>query len=176
MDPYIGEIRLFAGNFAPRGWALCDGSVLHISQYSALFSVIGNVYGGDGKTTFALPNLLGKAAIGQGSGPGLTTRQLGISVGQESVTLTTAQMPSHTHIPNGTSVSSGATATADPTNAIWGSESAAARLVPYSDTPTTVMHPSAVSPSGLSTPHNNMQPYLALTFIIATEGVFPPKS
>jgi len=175
MDPYIGEIRLFAGNFAPRGWALCDGSLLQVQHYSALYSVLGNVYGGDGKTTFALPNMLGRAAIGQGNGPGLTPRQQGAAVGQTTETLTMNQIPRHTHMANGTTVSSKETATADPTNAIWGSESVAAPLKPYAADIGVNMHPTAVSFVGGNQPHNNMQPFLALTFIIAIEGVYPPK-
>jgi len=176
MEPFIGEIRLFAGNFAPRGWARCDGKILNIQQNTALFSILGNIYGGDGKTTFALPNLQGRAAIGQGSGPGLTPRQLGASIGQATETLTVNQIPSHTHIPNGTSVSSSTTATADPTNAIWGSENAISPYKPYDSTPNSAMSQQAVGSAGISQPHNNMQPYVGLTYIIALDGIYPPRS
>ncbi|XID90251.1 phage tail protein [Paenibacillaceae bacterium WGS1546] len=175
MDPYVGEIRLFAGNYAPIGWALCDGSVLPIYQYHALFSVIGNTYGGDAKTTFALPNLLGMAPMGQGSGPGLTPRALAAKVGEKTQTLSLDQIPSHAHAANGTRVSSNATALADPTNAIWGSESVTAAFKPYASVANVDMNALALDAVGGNSSHNNMQPFLALTFIIATEGVFPPK-
>lgn len=176
MDPYIGEIRLFAGNFAPRGWALCDGTVMYIQQNPALFAVLGNRYGGDAQTTFALPNMLGMAPMGQGNGPGLTPRQIAAKVGEKTETLTLDQMPNHTHLPNGTSISSGATALSDPTDAIWGSESIAAQFKPYAPNVTVDMNALALNGAGGSQTHNNMQPFLALTFIIALEGVFPPKS
>ena len=98
MDPFLGQIVLFGGNFAPRGWALCEGQLLPISQYSALFSILGTIYGGDGRTTFALPDLRGRAAISSGRGPGLSDRRLGSRSGQEVHTLTTLEMPSHNHL------------------------------------------------------------------------------
>lgn len=175
MDPYVGEIRLFAGNYAPIGWALCDGSIMSIQQHSVLFAVIGNQYGGDGHTTFALPNLLGKAPMGQGTGPGLTPRALAAEVGEKTQTLTLDQIPHHTHTPNGTSVSSNATALSDPTNSIWGSEGITAPFKPYSSNANVYMNALALDSVGGDAAHNNMQPFLSLNFIIALEGVFPPK-
>ncbi|MFC4306968.1 phage tail protein [Cohnella boryungensis] len=173
MDPYVGEIRLFSGNYAPYGWALCDGTELPIMKNSALFGVIGFLYGGDGKTTFKLPNLNGMAPMHQGTGPGLTPRMVGKSGGESAVTLTEGQMPVHTHIPQGTKTTAGGGE--HPTNAVWASESAIGKK-PYGTPPNVAMHPQALSVQGGNQPHNNMQPYLPLTFIIAMEGVFPVKS
>lgn len=173
MDPYVGEIRLFAGDYAPYGWALCNGQTLLIQQNSVLFSIIGAQYGGDGKTTFALPNLQGNAAIGQGTGPGLTPRPFASSVGSSTVTLLENEIPAHTHIPNGTAITAGGVS--DPSNNIWASETASFPFKPYSSTPNTPMNAAALSSVGGSQQHNNMQPYLALNFIIALEGVYPPK-
>jgi microcystin-dependent protein len=173
MDPYVGEIRLFSGNFAPRGWALCDGTELPVAGNGALFSVIGSLYGGDGKTTFKLPNLSGMAPMHQGQGLGLTPRVIAKSGGEPTVTLTEGQMPAHTHIPQGTKTTAGGGE--DPTNAVWASESAIGKK-PYGNPPNVAMHPQALSVQGGNQAHNNMQPYLPLTFIIALEGVFPPKS
>lgn len=175
MDPYVGEIKLFAGNYAPIGWALCNGQIMHIQQNPMLYSVIGNIYGGDGKTTFALPNMQGMAPMGQGAGPGLTPRNIGDEVGGTTQTLTIQQLPSHTHVPNGTSVSSTTTAKADPTNNTWGSEGANAQFKPYASSVNAAMNPLALNTTGGSSAHNNMQPFLTLSFIIALEGVFPPK-
>jgi len=175
MDPYVGEIRLFAGNYAPRGWALCDGSIMHVQQNPALFAVIGNQYGGDGQTTFALPNLQGKAPMGQGAGPGLTPRAIATAVGEKTQTLTLDQIPSHTHVPNASNATSGGVD--DPANAVWGARTnVPASNRAYSATANTDMNPLALSAIGGGQPHNNMQPYLVLNFIIALEGVFPPKS
>lgn len=175
MDPYVGEIRLFAGNFAPRGWALCDGTVMYIQQNPALYAVLGGTYGGDGKTTFALPNLLGMAPMGQGNGPGLTPRPIGATVGEKTETLTLDQIPNHTHVPNASKETSGGVA--DPANAVWGGKA----VVPsnnraYSANANAKMNPLALNSTGGNQAHNNMQPFLALNFIIALEGVFPPKS
>ncbi|MFS0724275.1 phage tail protein [Paenibacillus sp. 1P07SE] len=174
MDPYVGEIRLFAGNFAPTGWAFCDGAQLFVQQYPALFAVIGNQYGGDGRSTFHLPNLMGRVPVGTGTGPGLTPRVIAQTFGEAAVTLEETQIPSHTHTPQGTTVT--ANGVADPTSAIWGSEANSAFSVkPYSATPNTQMNSLAVNAAGGSQLHNNMQPFVALSFIIAFEGVFPPK-
>lgn len=174
MDPYVGEIRLFAGNYAPVGWALCNGQIISIQQNPALYAVIGNIYGGDGRTTFALPDMQGMAPMGQGNGPGLTPRNIGVQVGESTEMLTIQQIPSHTHVPNGSSAT--ASSVADPTNNIWGSENPAVPLKPYTATPNVQMNALALSPAGGGQAHNNMQPYLTLSFIIALEGVFPPKS
>lgn len=170
-EPFIAEIRIFAGNFAPRGWAFCDGQLLPISQNTALFSLIGTTYGGDGRTTTALPNLQGRVPVHPGQGPGLSLRSLGESGGSENVTLTEGEIPNHSHAlsavsdpgdlsdPTGRSLarSSGASA--------WRSDAAAP--VP--------MDANAVAPAGGSQPHNNLMPYLALSFIIALEGIYPPR-
>lgn len=175
MDPYVGEIRLFAGNYAPIGWALCDGSVMYIQQNPALFTIIGNTYGGDAKTTFALPNLLGKAPMGQGSGPGLTPRAFAAKVGEKTQTLSLDQIPNHTHVPKASSATTNGVA--DPSNAVWGAKgNIPASNRAYAADANSAMNPLALSPVGGGQPHNNMQPFVALNFIIALEGVFPPKS
>lgn len=167
-DPFVAEIRIFAGNFAPRGWALCNGQLLSISQNTALFSLLGTTYGGDGKTTFALPNLQGSAPMQPGQGPGLSLHDLGETGGVPNVTLLTSEIPIHTH----QAVGSGNDATTgQPGNASWGFADTSVYRV---DTNTT-MSPSALAIAGSSLPHNNMQPYLGLTFIIALQGIFPPR-
>jgi len=171
MDQFVGEIRLFAGNFAPKDWAFCNGQLLPISQNTALFSILGTMYGGDGKTTFALPNLQGTAPMGQGQGPGLTNRVQGSKVGTSTVTLLTNQIPAHTHTPN---ASTAIANLPDPTNNVWGSELPSGQK-PYAATANTPMNPLALSVTGGTQPHNNTQPYLALNFIIALYGIFPPR-
>lgn len=173
-DAYIGEIRVFGGNFAPKGWAFCNGALMSISQYTALFSILGVQYGGDGKTTFALPNLMGKAPMGQGAGPGLTPRTVGSQVGSESVTLDSSEIPAHTHTPMAISVAQN---TADPTNAYW-AEAPATRFGQaknYGPTPNTPMAADALEITGNNQGHNNMQPYLAMNYIICLNGLFPSR-
>lgn len=172
MDQFIGEIRLFAGNFAPKGWALCDGQLLPIASNTALFSLLGTQYGGNGTTTFALPDLRGRAPMGQGNGPGLTPYSVGASVGTSTVTLLSNQIPAHTHTPQATSSTLGS---ADPTDKIWGSKSSVGANKPYAASINTPMNPMALEVVGGSQPHNNMQPYLALSYIIALEGEYPPR-
>lgn len=170
MDPYVGEIRLFAGNFAPRGWATCDGQLLPIAQNTALFSLLGVTYGGDGRTTFALPNLRDRVPVHQGQGPGLTNRPLGQPGGSATVTLLTTEMPAHSH---------SLRALPDPAeSAVPGGKSLArgVNFTPYTTAPNVTMHPAAVSAVGGGQPHNNQAPYLPLTFIIALQGIFPPRS
>lgn len=175
MDPYIGEIRIFAGNFAPKNWAFCNGQLLSIAQNTALFSILGTSYGGDGKVTFGLPNLQGGITIGQGNGPGLSPRQVGETGGTPAVTLVGTQIPSHGH----TFTGEGAEAN---TTSPGGNFVAANRgLSPYTapNAPGLNVRPmnaAAVGVSGSSAPHNNMQPYLGLNYIIALFGVFPPRS
>lgn len=171
MDPFIGEIRLFAGNYAPYQWAFCNGQLLPITLYTALFSLLGTQYGGDGKTTFALPNMQGRAPVHQGQGNGLTNRVVGDSGGSSSVTLITPEIPAHTHVPN----SQSSQGVADPTNAIWTSTVGLRGPAYYGETPNTPMSPLAIQPSGGSHPHNNMQPYLGVSYIIALNGVFPQR-
>lgn len=172
MDPFLGEIRLFAGNFAPRGWALCNGQLMPITQNTALFSLLGVNYGGDGRTTFALPNFQGSAPVHQGQGPGLTGRVVGEIGGVPHVTLLSSEMPSHNHLP---STQTSATQS-NPEGAVWANTPGRNGIPIYAATADTNMNPMAIGVSGNSQPHNNMQPYLGLNFIIALEGVFPPRS
>ncbi|GGB48599.1 phage tail protein [Deinococcus soli (ex Cha et al. 2016)] len=169
-EAYVGEIRIFAGNFAPYGWAFCNGQILPISQNTALFSLLGTTYGGNGTTTFALPNLQGRAPIHWGTGPGLTPRSLGESSGTAAVTLLSTQMPVHTHTLN---------AAIDPAESDNPANLALARgsnVTPYVPTPNATLSPSTLSIQGGSQPHNNMQPYLTMNFIIALQGIYPPRS
>jgi microcystin-dependent protein len=176
MDPYIGEIRLFAGNFAPQNWALCSGQLLSIQQNTALFSILGTQYGGDGRVTFGLPDLNGNVPIGAGAGPGLTERTIGEMGGSAGVTLTTAEMPAHNHIANGVPDNG---STGSPANAAWAQYNTTSRPAIhaplYAGAADSAMSPTALSPTGGSQPHNNMQPYLALNYIIALNGMFPPR-
>ena len=166
-DPYTGEIRLFGGNFAPVGWAFCDGSLLAIDQFDVLFQLIGTTYGGDGQQTFALPDLRGRIPIHYGSGPGLSTYTIGEIGGVETVTLTTQQIPTHNH-PVG--AANGATGTT-PVSAVPAAVTAGARY--YSGTPsgTVPMTPSGVT--GGNQPHENMAPFLCVSFIICQFGTYP---
>lgn len=167
-DPFVAEIRIFAGNFAPKGWAMCNGQILPISQNTALFSLIGTYYGGDGKSTFALPDMLDNCAVGQGQGPGLTERVLGEMSGTQNVSLLQTEMPVHTH---SISMSVRPADTLDPPGLALGTGNAV-----Y--VPAAAGQPLAfqgLPPAGGSLPHNNMMPYLTLNFIIALQGVFPPR-
>ncbi|MGZ4107819.1 MAG: phage tail protein [Tumebacillaceae bacterium] len=175
-DAFIGEIRIFAGNFPPQGWAFCNGQLLPISQNTALFSILGTQYGGNGTTNFALPNLAGSAAMSQGNGPGLTPRVPGETVGAQAVTLESTNMPAHTHGVN--AVAAVGTSSA-PTANYWaegpfGSRHSAQPPL-YDPTANTTMSPNALTPTGGNQPHNNMQPYLSLSFIICMSGIFPPR-
>lgn len=174
-NQFVAEIRIFAGNFAPTGWALCNGQLLPISQNTALFSLLGTTYGGDGKSNFALPNLQGSAPLQAGQGPGLSLRDLGEIGGEQNVTLLQTEMPSHSH---GVQATSGGTPVPDPGGNVWSSGAKGrppmyAASVPATNGP---MNPLATSISGGNLPHNNMPPYLCLTFIIALQGIFPPRS
>jgi microcystin-dependent protein len=172
MEPYIGEIRLFAGNFAPIGWAFCNGQVVNIADYEVLFVLLGTTYGGDGVTTFALPDLMGRLPVHQGQNPSTgTTFTLGQKGGSEEVTLTASQMPAHSHTVLASSLDG---KVSSPQNAYWASTA----INPYAaaSTPNRGMRPNAVSVAGGSMPHNNTMPYLAVSFIIALEGIFPSQS
>lgn len=177
MDPFLGEIRIFSGNFAPRGWALCDGQLLAISQFSSLFTLLGTMYGGNGTSNFALPNLGGSVPIGQGDGPGLTPRVVAETGGSDTVSLTQASMPAHNHIAMGSATNG---TTKSPANAVWSQNASGGRppIVTnlYGTTGNTVMAPAALSPTGDGVPHNNMQPFLAMRFIVCLNGIFPPRS
>jgi microcystin-dependent protein len=172
-EPFVAEIRIFAGNFAPRGWAYCDGQLLPISQHTALFSLIGTTYGGDGRTTTALPNLKGRAPMHPGHGPGLTDRRLGQKGGVESVTLTTNNMPPHDHSMQA-STGPASTFIADSTSSV----SRSAGGFSYKGTGSeSTLHESTLSDYGASSAqgHKNMQPFLTLGFIIALIGLYPSR-
>jgi microcystin-dependent protein len=171
-QPYIGEIRLFAGNFAPSGWAFCHGQLMPISENDQLFVVIGTTYGGDGEETFALPDLRGRVPIHQGLGPGLSsTRILGETGGTESTTLTVNQIPSHTHA----MLASSDTGTLpDPGNHVVARSHTANVDMYLEDLPNVNMSSNSISPVGGSQPHENMQPFLAVSFILALFGLYPP--
>ena len=179
MNPFLGQIMMFGGNFAPRGWALCDGQLLPISQYSALFSILGTTYGGDGRTTFALPDLRGRAAMHAGHGPGLSDRRLGSKGGSETNTLSVAQMPSHNHAATGAVTPRCAVGAGDETNPNGGFMATAANDL-YAETPNNVMGESPVTVNignnGGGQSVNNMQPFECVNFIIALEGVYPSRS
>ena len=173
-NPYVGEIRMVAFNFAPYGWALCNGQLMSISQNTALFSLLGTQFGGDGKSNFALPNLQGMAPMCQGSGAGLTQRVMGETGGEPSVTVLQTQMPSHTH-----SAQAGAASNADtpgPTTIFGdGGRGKPEAYAAASGSPAT-MSAGAVGTAGGNQPHNNLPPYLVSNFVIAMVGVFPPRS
>jgi microcystin-dependent protein len=174
--PFLAEIKMFAGNFNPRGYALCNGQIMSISQNTALFSLLGTQYGGNGTSTFALPNLQSRAPMHRGTGPGLTDRVIGEEAGEESVTLLTSEMPSHTHIPMASSAAGNAVS---PAAATWASSSGDRSPPPFyqsASTPGVNMNPVAVGINGSSQPHNNMQPFLVINFIIALQGIFPARN
>ena len=171
-DQFVGEIRAFATNFAPVGWAACSGQLMPLSQNTALFSLLGTYYGGDGKSTFGLPNLNGSVPIAQGDGPGLTSRQLGESGGSTTVTLLESEMPAHSHPVGGSASDGGARG---PSGALFANEVGGIQSY-AAPGPAAPMGWQAVSPTGASQPHNNMAPYLTLTYCIALQGTFPPRS
>ncbi len=169
-EPFIAEIRIFAGNFAPRGWAFCDGQLLPVSQNTALFSLIGTTYGGDGRTTTALPDLQGRTAMHPGRGPGLTSRRLGQRGGVETVTLTEAQMPNHGHNPLRVETDEPGEDN-DP-----GPSVRPARAGVYAnDANRQAMASASLTNTGGSQPHNNLQPFLVMNFIIALVGLYPSR-
>jgi len=172
-DPFVAEIRIFPFNFAPRGWAWCDGQLLPLSQNTALFSLLGTTYGGNGKSNFALPNMQGNVPMHPGQGPGLSLYDLGQTGGSETVTLLESEIPAHSHVFN----CSGAPADAQqPTN---NSPARITGALPYAapaGAPLVSMAAEAVAPAGGDQPHNNMMPYLTFYFCIALQGVFPPRT
>lgn len=169
-DCYVGEIRMFAGTFAPQDWAFCNGALLPIDGNETLFTLIGTTYGGDGQSTFGLPDLTGRIPVHGGQGPGLTNRAVGQSGGVESVTLSPDQIPAHTHALTGST--SPATSTS-PTNAVWGTWNDAQYSVAPPD---TLLAPDVLAPAGGSQPHDNMPPFVAVSFIIAMNGIFPSQN
>lgn len=171
-DPFVAEIRIFPFNFAPAGWAFCNGQLLPISQNTALFSLLGTTYGGDGKSTFALPDLQGSAAMHPGQGQGLSLRDLGEIGGSETVTLIQTEIPAHTHTLRASDLPADQLVP-NPNRVLASSQNAFA----YQPAATGLgaMAPQALAPAGGSLPHNNMQPYLTLNFCIALQGVYPPR-
>jgi microcystin-dependent protein len=169
-ESFVGEIRMFAGNFAPRGWAFCDGQLLQVSQNDALFSLLGTIYGGDGRTTFGLPDLRGRTPLHLGSGPGLTPRQIGQKSGVENVTLTSSQLASHTH---SYQASSDGGNEANPSGNV-ASNSPSIKMY-IEDPPSVAMATTAIANTGGSQRHNNMMPFLCVHFIISLFGVYPSR-
>jgi microcystin-dependent protein len=173
-DPFVAEIRIFPFNFAPKGWAWCDGQLLPLSQNTALFSLLGTTYGGNGKSNFALPDLQGRAPMHPGQGPGLSLHDLGETGGSETVTLLESEIPSHSHAVN----TSGADANVRlpqgqfPATGLGG----IGLYAVASGNPVVQLSPNTVAPAGGDLPHNNMQPYLTFYFCIALQGVFPPRT
>jgi len=170
-DPFVAEIRMFGFNFAPRGWAFCNGQLMPIAQNVALFSLLGTNYGGDGRSNFGLPNLQAASPINAGQGPGLSDRQVGETGGAASVALLDAQVPSHGHALRATASAT----TGDPAGAAL-APLASGEVYRAAPAATALMGADALSAAGGSQPHNNRQPYLALNFCIALQGVFPPRS
>lgn len=171
IEPFVGQIAMVGFNFAPRGWAKCEGQLLPIYQHQALFSLLGTTYGGDGVTTFALPDYRGRVPMGDGNGPGLTPRNLGEKAGEENHTLLPSEMPMHNHSVN-------ANSTEGNQNSPAGNFPADTKLLDkeYSSAANgTTMNPQMVGLTGGNQPHNNMQPYSTITFIIALEGIYPSR-
>ena len=169
--PYVGQIMAFGGTFAPQGWALCDGSLLPISQYETLFSLIGTTYGGDGQNTFALPDLRSRVPLHQGQGPVLSNYVLGESGGAEAVTLTVGQLPQHLHSVMG---NSGAGTSPSPSGALWAGSPT--NIYTAGSAANAAMSATSISVSGGSQPHDNMLPFVTLNFCIAFEGIYPSQS
>ena len=171
-DPFVAEIRIFPFNFAPQGWAWCDGQLLPLSQNTALFSLLGTTYGGNGKSNFALPDLQGRAPMHPGQGPGLSLHDLGEQGGSETVTLLESEIPAHTHTLRASTADLADTNVPSPSASF--AQSAGGAL--YRTAGDTQLAPEALAPAGGAQPHNNMQPYLTFYFCIALQGVFPPRS
>lgn len=170
MDPYVGEIRLFAGNYAPQSWFMCNGQELSIVQYQLLFAVIGNAFGGTGSTTFKLPDFAGRAPLHRGQGQNLTARNFADAYGEATVTLTTSEMPQHTHIPISLSAVADGTS---PEGKMWANTPRAASVSTYATAPNVQLSPTILGSSGGSQAHNNMQPYVAINYIICYDGIYP---
>ena len=172
-DPFVAEIRIYPFNFAPKGWAWCDGQLLPLSQNTALFSLLGTTYGGNGKSNFALPDLQGRAPMHPGQGPGLSLYDLGETGGAETVSLTESQIPGHSH---NLSAIPGAAVSRSPAGAGWSGDRRSPVLAYSSAAADSTMAGDAIGESGQSVPHNNMQPYLTFYFCIALQGIFPPRT
>lgn len=174
-DAYLGEIRMFAGTYAPVGWAFCNGTVLSVTGNEALFSLIGSIYGGNERTTFALPDLRGRAPMHYGQGPGLNNYPLGMRAGSDEVTLTINQIPSHNHPMQGTTNSGTVN---NPSSMVVAETSTGTTLYTTPTDPTTIktMDPKGIVPAGASGSHDNVQPSQVVSFIIATQGIYPPRN
>lgn len=170
-SPFLGEIKMFAGNFPPRGYSLCNGQLIPISQNTALFSLLGTFYGGNGTTTFALPNMQNNAPMHQGNGPGLTPRVIGETGGSSNVTLLSTQMPQHNHTAGASTAAAGDTT---PNTETFGTNGRGRPPLYASAAPSIAMAPT--TNNGGNLPHNNRQPYLGVTFIIAVQGIFPSRN
>jgi len=171
VDPFVAEIRIFPFNFAPKGWAFCDGQILPLSQNTALFSLLGTMYGGDGKSNFALPDLQGNVPMHPGQGPGLSLHDLGETGGSDTVTLLQSEMPAHSHTLNASNSDSN---DQSPVNELL---AGGLSVVPYATPgPVVQMAANTIGVAGGSQPHNNLMPYLTLNFCIALQGVYPPRT
>lgn len=171
MDPFVAEIRIFPFNFAPKGWAFCNGQILPLSQNTALFSLLGTTYGGDGKSNFALPDLQDRTPMHPGQGPGLSLHDLGETGGSETVSLLESEIPAHNHTLMAANLNSQSTI---PTNNSLGRGNPV--KIYSTGTPSTGMGSNSIAPAGGDQPHNNMMPYLTMNFCIALQGVFPPRT
>ena len=171
-EPFVGEIKMFAGNFAPRSWAFCDGQLLSVNQNDALFSLLGTIYGGDGRTTFGLPDLRGRVPVHLGQGPGLSDRRIGAKSGAESVAVTADQLPVHAHAVQG---SSDFGADTSPANNVLGT-AAGSNLYNAADSSPVAMDPAASLATGNGQAHANVMPFLCLHFIIALFGIYPSRN
>ena len=174
MEPFLGMIQIFGFNFAPRGWAMCDGSLLSIAQNTALFSLLGTTYGGNGQTTFALPDLRGRVPVGFGQGPGLSGNSLGQVSGSENVTLLTNEMPQHTHQMMASSDPQSAGGAGG--NSLGSAGRGTGANIYAAGATTQVAMASVTAPVGSNQPHSNMQPYLVMNYCIALEGIFPSRN
>src|SRR5262245_38637392 len=170
-DQFVAELRIFPFNFPPTGWSFCDGQLMPISQNTALFSLLGTTYGGDGKSTFALPDMQGNVPMQPGQGQGLSLRDLGELGGSENVTLLESELPFHPH----NAGASGADGTAGSPNQQLVAQGVGINMYSTSTSPVTQLNVNAAPPAGGSLPHNNLQPYLTLNFCIALQGIFPPR-
>lgn len=170
-DPFVGEIRMFAGNYAPQNWAFCNGQLLSIAGYDALFNLLGTTYGGDGQTNFALPNLNGRFAIHQGQGPGLSPRVIGQPVGEPEVTLQIPHLPVHSHVANCSTQGT----IANPKGNFWATDPSGNIALYSTAAPNGQMASLTASPAG-GQPHNNQQPYVAINYIISLFGIYPSQS
>ena len=172
-EPFVAEIRIFAGGFAPQGWALCDGQLIQVAQNPALFSLLATTYGGDGRETFGLPNLRGRFPMHAGWGPGLSVRRLGETGGGDTVAITAAQMPGHNHSLRVVEAT-GDVGSPGPDASL--ANSSAGDPYQSSEPASTALDPRSLADAGGSRPHNNLQPYLVMNFIIALTGIYPPRT